>query len=54
MKRKTTFLKTITFGFAFFIGCLTYAQQRTCAVDSYMEEKMKDPEFAQENLRIQV
>ncbi len=52
MKRKTTFLQLSIFVFTLFICGFTQAQNRTCTTDSYMEEKMKDPSFAEENLRI--
>jgi len=53
MKRKITLTKTLIYAFAFFMCGFTYAQDRTCSMLEYMEEQMKDPEFAKEYERTQ-
>ncbi|MDG5490835.1 T9SS type A sorting domain-containing protein [Psychroserpens sp. SPM9] len=51
--KKITLSKTLIFAFAFFMLGFTYAQDRTCGMVEYMEEQMKDPEFAKEYERTQ-
>ena len=53
MERKITLTKTLLFAITFFVCCFSYAQDRTCGMLEYMEEQMKDPEFAKEYQRTQ-
>jgi hypothetical protein len=49
--KKITFFKKLTFTLALLISCAAFSQERTCGMVDYMEEKMQDPEFAEEYLR---
>jgi subtilisin-like proprotein convertase family protein len=46
MKRTITLTKTLMFALTLLLSYSTYAQQRTCATDDYMQEALKDPVFA--------
>ena len=46
MKRKITLTKTLMFVLTLFLSYSSYAQDRTCATDEYMQEALKDPVFA--------
>lgn len=53
MMKKVTFLKTASLALMLLVGSLSHAQERTCGMVDYMEEKMQDPSFAREYLKLQ-
>lgn len=50
---KITLLKCILFVFATMLSTVSYSQDRSCGMEAYMEEQMKDPEFARQHAELQ-
>jgi subtilisin-like proprotein convertase family protein len=46
--KKITFLKSIIIAIALMFSSFSYSQERTCGMEAYMEEQMKNPEFARQ------
>lgn len=46
--KKTTFLKSAILAFTLMFFSISFSQERTCGMEAYMEEQMKDPEFARQ------
>jgi subtilisin-like proprotein convertase family protein len=46
MERKITLTRTLMFAFTLLLGYSTYAQDRTCLTDEYMQEALKNPVYA--------
>lgn len=51
--KKITFLKKTCVLAMLLVGCFSFAQERTCGMTDYMDEKMQDPDFAREYLKLQ-
>ncbi len=53
MNKKITIFKSIVIAFILMIYGVSYSQERTCGMEAYMEEQLKDPEFARQHKELQ-
>jgi hypothetical protein len=51
--KKITFLKSTMLAFTLMFFSFSFSQERTCGMEAYMEEQMKDPEFARQHQEMQ-